>query len=285
MHCLWLGITWHHAKVISGSTTSHLLSLFRVLILRSFFQLLGQWSLIQRPSMMSTQMLRFPNNINQMYRMDTEISGFPFRNRAPLGVDRLPKGASMADWLSAWRLAVHRATRPVWGRGWLYSGEHIFFGQIGMKCFKMYYHHARCQKTFWQMKTHQSCLDLASFSSGLVWGASPPSCIFKTATAVSWFQVWGVWRARLSWRSALSYLLHTTDLDCKWTRVRESGANQIIQKRWQKSSKSIAGWACSQPSVLIWRWRALWQTGRTKKIWKLHRRDMKKNKLASSKLR
>ena len=97
IHCLWLGITYHHAKVISGSTTSHLLSLFGVLIVRSFFQLLGQWSLIQRPSMMSSRMLRFPNDINQMYRMDTEISGFPFRNRAPLGVDRLPKGASMAD--------------------------------------------------------------------------------------------------------------------------------------------------------------------------------------------
>ena len=33
---------------------------------------------------------------------------------------------------------------------------------------EMYDSHARCQKTFWQMKTLLLCLDLASFSSGLV---------------------------------------------------------------------------------------------------------------------
>ena len=37
-------------------------------------------------------------------------------------------------------------------------------------CFEMFDFRARCQKTFWQMKTLQLCLALVSYSSGLVSG-------------------------------------------------------------------------------------------------------------------
>ena len=128
----------------------------------------------------------------------------------------------------------------------------------------MYDFRARCQTTFWQLKTLQLCLDLDSCSSGLDSGAfvlnSKARC-----------QVWGVWRAWLSWRWALSYLLHTTDLDFKWTWVREEQEKVI----WQYL---IAGWAYCLHSALIWGWRAPWKTGRARKL-----ENDKKTKLYSSK--
>ena len=99
-----------------------------VLIRRSSFQLLGQWPLIQRPSMRSTQMLRLPYDIgwvlNVLDRCRKGVVSFwyPLGNLTPLRVDRFPKGASVEDWLPAWRLSLHRAARPVWGRGRLHTG-------------------------------------------------------------------------------------------------------------------------------------------------------------------
>ena len=128
----------------------------------------------------------------------------------------------------------------------------------------MYDFRARCQTTFWQLKTLQLCLDLVSCSSGLDSGAfvlnSKARC-----------QVWGVWRAWLSWGWALPYLLHTTDLDFKWTWVREEQEKVI----WQYL---IAGWAYCLHSALIWGWRAPWKTGRARKL-----ENDKKTKLYSSK--
>ena len=47
----------------------------------------------------------------------------PWGYGPPLEISKLPKGASMGDGLSARRFALHRATRPVRGRGRLYTGE------------------------------------------------------------------------------------------------------------------------------------------------------------------
>ena len=42
--------------------------------------------------------------------------------------------------------------------------------QRGAERLKIFDSHARCQKTFWQQKTLQLCLDLASCSNGLASG-------------------------------------------------------------------------------------------------------------------
>ena len=179
-------------------------------------------------------------------------SGFPSRNRAHFGVD-LSKSIDITKRCEYGRLTLCMETHPsqssqasVEKRATICRCEHLFIGQIGMKCFKMYHLHARCQKTFWQMKTHQSCLDLASYSSGLVWG----NLILKIAVVIR-LQIWGVWRARLSWRSALSYFLHTTDLDCKWTRVlRESGAKRKFWRGGRKVENQLQGERATSP--LYW---------------------------------
>ena len=41
------------------------------------------------------------------------------------GVDTLRKGASLGDGHFAWRLALYRATRPVWGGGRLHTGDYF----------------------------------------------------------------------------------------------------------------------------------------------------------------
>ena len=74
LHCLWLGITCIMQTSSMALHAIFCLFFSGVLILRSFFQLLGQWSLIQRPSMMFTRMLRFPNDINY-FRMAFKYLG------------------------------------------------------------------------------------------------------------------------------------------------------------------------------------------------------------------
>ena len=135
----------------------------------------------------------------------------------------IPPGTCLAHRPPARRFTIHWATGSVWG------GRRLYTGQI--TC-------TRLNSCTFIISGVQTILNRCKLlRPAWIWisaavGSSQVLLIVLWVWNLHfYFQVWSVWGARISRRWTLSDILHSTDMDSKWTWVRATG----IKRKWKCS--------------------------------------------------